>query len=110
MKCLSAVGIGFARPGSAWPGAGISDDFLNMNIANLPSVAPSYRNCRTASQQRRHHKFGRHRQKTAGTMVPAELAATARRLFGAGAPRLRDRVVLRAGPAAHPDRADDMAV
>src|SRR6185295_19687388 len=32
-KCLAAVGIGLARPGSASAAAGISAFFLNMNIA-----------------------------------------------------------------------------
>src|ERR1700721_1632836 len=113
MKCFSAVGIGRARPGSACPGAGISGDFLNMNIADLPLLLRQYNNWAPASQRPPHHKFdnvSRRAQKTAGTFVPAEHIATKRPLLEAGAPPLRDRVVGRAGAAADADRADDMAI
>src|SRR4051794_31465359 len=36
MKWWLAVGIGSGRPGNAWPGAGISAFFLNMNMEFLP--------------------------------------------------------------------------
>src|ERR1700693_2558444 len=76
MKCFSAVGIGRARHGTACPGPGISGDFLNMNIADLPCLPPQHNDWALVSQRPPHHKFDKVRrraQKTAGTFVPAAL-------------------------------------
>src|SRR2546430_669143 len=35
MKCFSAGAIGLARPGSTWPGVGISRLFLNSDIGRV---------------------------------------------------------------------------